>query len=305
MVATFWTTAEPVARLSPSKGAKAYYMQDYGAPGMELEDLIPTWKLPMHMITLAEWLRDFVAEHGGHKPISLVRCSVETEYFHAERRGKQRVPTVGFLYRESEVKGYDIVLEAFGLARRDVPNLRLLTYGPTIPLQRLPDGMEFHHHPATEDLRHIYAACDAWLFASRREGFGLPALEAMACRTPVIGTPAGTVPELIRGHGGGLLVAPEDPEDMARAIVRFARMSEVEWQAFSDKAHASIQDYSWDDAVDLFEAALMRTIELEGRPMPGLVDVSRSRGKRVALEQDRAESTPDACSLSASESGRE
>jgi glycosyltransferase involved in cell wall biosynthesis len=265
VVATFWTTAEPVARLSPSKGAKAYYMQDYGAPGMELEDLIPTWKLPMHIITLAEWLRDLIEEHDGRKPISLVRCSVETDYFHAEPRGKQPTPTVGFLYRESEIKGYDIVLEAFRLARLEVPHLRLLTYGPLVPQQRLPEGMEFRHHPATEDLRHIYAACDAWLFASRREGFGLPPLEAMACRTPVIGTPAGIVPELIRKHDGGVIVAPEDPVDMARAIVRFARMPESEWKVFSDRAHASVAGYSLDDAVDLFEAALMRTIELDAQ----------------------------------------
>jgi len=44
----------------------------------------------------------------------------------------------------------------------------------------------------------------------------LPILEAMACRTPVIGTPAGPAPELL-GAGGGILVRPEDPADMAMA----------------------------------------------------------------------------------------
>jgi len=264
VVATFWTTAEPVARLAASKGAKVYYMQDYGAPGMELEELIPTWHLPMQIITLAEWLRDLIEEHGGRKPVDVVRCSVETEYFHAPPRGKQAVPTVGFLYRESEIKGYDIVVEAFRLARRELPALRLLAYGPLVPKHVLPEGMEFHHRPETRDLRHYYSACDAWLFASRREGFGLPALEAMACRTPVIGTPAGVIPELIRRNGGGVLVAPEDPADMARAILRFARMPEAEWKTFSDGAFATVEGYTWDDAVDLFEAALKRAAASRG-----------------------------------------
>ncbi len=263
VVATFWSTAEPVFRLSPSKGAKAYYMQDYGAPGMELEDLIPTWKLPMHIITLAEWLGELVEEHGGTKPVTVVRCSVETEYFFAEPRGKQPIPTVGFLYRESYIKGYDIVLEAFVRARREVPNLRLVTYGARRPAEEMPEGMEFHLQPATQDLRHLYAACDAWLFASRREGFGLPPLEAMACRTPVIGTPAGVVPELIRAHGGGVVVPPEDPEAMAREIVRFARMNEAEWKQYSGRAFATVEGYSWEDAVDRFEAAMFRTVELD------------------------------------------
>lgn len=263
VVATFWTTAEPVARLSRSKGAKAYYMQDYGAPGMELEDLIPTWKLPMHIITLAEWLGALVEEHGGTKPVTVVRCSVETEYFFAPRRGKQPIPSVGFLYRESYIKGFDIVLDAFVRARREVPDLRLITYGAQAPTLPMPEGMEFHLRPATQELRHIYAACDAWLFASRREGFGLPPLEAMACRTPVIGTPAGVVPELVAACGGGVVIEPESPEAMAREIVRFAQMDEAEWGEYSDRAFATVEGYSWDDAVDLFEAALVKTIELD------------------------------------------
>ena len=60
------------------------------------------------------------------------------------------------------------------------------------------------------------------------EGYGLPVLE-MACRTPVIGTPAGArAPELI-AKGGGILVPPEGHAPMADAIVRFVRLPDAEW----------------------------------------------------------------------------
>ncbi len=263
VVATWWETAPMVAALSPAKGAKAYLMMDYGAPGMEVEDLIPTWKLPLHLITISQYLVDLIHQHNADAPVELVPCAVDPHHFNAPPRGKSETPRVGFLYRADWVKGGDLVLEAFRIARKQVPNLELVTYGPrkTPGNVSFPQGAHYHAFPHNEELKHIYASCDAWLFASRSEGFGLPILEAMACRTPVIATPAGAAPELIAAHGGGVMVEPEDPEDLARAIVRFCEMDESEWRQFSDAAIKTTTSYSWDDATDLFEAALGRAIE--------------------------------------------
>jgi glycosyltransferase involved in cell wall biosynthesis len=53
------------------------------------------------------------------------------------------------------------------------------------------------------------------------EGFSLPAVEAMACGVPVVGTTGGAVREVIGQHGEtGLLVRPRDPSALAAALVR-------------------------------------------------------------------------------------
>src|SRR5262249_39465262 len=111
-----------------------------------------------------------------------------------------------------------------------------------------------------QTLRDAYAGCDAWLSGTREEGFGLPILEAMACRTPVIATPAGAAPELL-AKGGGLLVPHEDPAAMAQAIVQICSLPEPEWKALSDAALATATGYTWDDATDLFEKALQTAVE--------------------------------------------
>jgi glycosyltransferase involved in cell wall biosynthesis len=63
-------------------------------------------------------------------------------------------------------------------------------------------------------LRSAEIAC----VPSRYEGFSLPALEAMACGTPLVATTAGALPEVV--GGAGLLVPPDDPDRLAAALGR-------------------------------------------------------------------------------------
>jgi len=262
VVATWWETSPCVARLSASKGAKAYFMQDYGAPGQELRDLIPTWSLPLHLITISRWCAELIREHVGDVPVSLVPNAVDAELFAVPPRHKPERPTVGFVHRISPMKGWDIVKEAVQLARRSIPELRLLVFGPEHPdtVERPAGSMEYVHRPPDEQLPQLYGQCTAWLFASRREGFGLPLLEAMACRTPVIATPAGAAPELLAG-GGGWLVEPESASDLARAIVEVCRLPEEAWLAASAAAQRTATSYTLDDSIRRFERALEEAIE--------------------------------------------
>jgi glycosyltransferase involved in cell wall biosynthesis len=211
---------------------------------------------------ISEWLRGVIQSQFGQTPIALVPNSVDTQAFHAPLRGKQTVPTVGLIYSTMGIKGTDVSLRAYELAARQVPNLRLLamseiSISPELPL---PPGAEFISKAREQKLRETYARCDAWLIGTREEGFGLPILEAMACRTPVIATPAGAAPQLL-SKGGGYLVLHEDSDAMARAIVHVCSMPEENWRALSDAALATANGYTWDDAALLFEQALCQIVE--------------------------------------------
>ena len=155
-----------------------------------------------------------------------------------------------------------LALQAFARASKQFPKLKLVAFSewPPRPQLPLPPNTEFHVRPAQVRLRELYAQCDAWLFSSQTEGFGLPILEAMACRTPVIGTSAGAAPELLSG-GGGIFVASDDPNDMALAIEHILTMSEPDWMRLSDLAVATAARYTWDNATDQFETALRTATE--------------------------------------------
>ncbi len=66
------------------------------------------------------------------------------------------------------------------------------------------------------DLPTLYSGAVLHLLPSFYEGFGLPALEAMACGTPTIVSDRGALPEVVGDVGA--LIDPDDPEHIARAI---------------------------------------------------------------------------------------
>jgi glycosyltransferase involved in cell wall biosynthesis len=71
------------------------------------------------------------------------------------------------------------------------------------------------------ELARLYGEAQVAVVPSLYEGFSLPAVEAMACGVPVVATTGGALPEVVGADGEtGLLVAPDDPGALARAIAR-------------------------------------------------------------------------------------
>jgi glycosyltransferase involved in cell wall biosynthesis len=258
LIATWWETLEWVWPAASSKGVKVHFMQDYEIFGGEKSRVDATCRLPVRRIVIARWVQELLEREFGDTTSVLIPNAIDHSLFHAKPRGKQPTPTVGTTYTRMRNKGTDIAFEAYARAKKVVPNLKLISFGGGLldPKLVVPPEAEFLHRLPDEKLRDVYSRCDAWLFGTRVEAFGLPVLEAMACRTPVIGTPAGAAPELI-GGGGGILVPLEDPQAMADAIVRMTQMSEEQWRKMSDLAFATASRFTWDQAVDRFESVLI------------------------------------------------
>lgn len=70
---------------------------------------------------------------------------------------------------------------------------------------------------AEEDKPALYRGARCFIFTSIYEGFGLPVLEAMACGTPVVGSNASSLPEVV--GNAGMLVDPYDARSMAGAVI--------------------------------------------------------------------------------------
>src|SRR6185312_4832206 len=85
----------------------------------------------------------------------------------------------------------------------------------------LAGSVQFVSGVTTERIVELYAETEVACVPSLYEGFSLPAVEAMACGVPLVGTTGGAVPEVIGQDGvTGLLVPPGDPSALAAAIGR-------------------------------------------------------------------------------------
>lgn len=117
---------------------------------------------------------------------------------------------------------------------------------------RTTTGVEWIRNADDATLRRLYMEAIAVVVPSRAEGFGLPALEAMAVGTPVVSSGAGALPEVT----GDAALAVEDPsgEGWASAIARIASDSEL-WTRLSVAGRARARTFSWERAA--IETALI------------------------------------------------
>jgi glycosyltransferase involved in cell wall biosynthesis len=107
------------------------------------------------------------------------------------------------------------------------------------------------------DTPAVYRGAVAFIFPSRYEGFGLPPLEALACGTPVVGSDAASLPEVI--GSAGVLLDPDDAEGMAGALIQLA-LDEDFRAEMSRRAVAQSARFSWDHTAQATLAAYRDTI---------------------------------------------
>lgn len=117
----------------------------------------------------------------------------------------------------------------------------------TEPLVRwtgfVPDGV----------LRHLHSGAIALILASECEGFGLPAVEAAACGTPVIATTASPLPDLI--SAGGLFIAPGDEAALANAMATLLCDDKRRW-AMGERGREQVNRLSWKRSGELALATI-------------------------------------------------
>ncbi|AMV37101.1 glycosyltransferase family 4 protein [Planctomyces sp. SH-PL62] len=94
-----------------------------------------------------------------------------------------------------------------------------------------------------EDLVALYSRTYALVFPSLLEGFGLPAVEAMACGAPVVASRAGSLPEVV--GDAGLFFDPLDVPDMAAALDAILRDPDLR-DALAARALRRSATFDWD-----------------------------------------------------------
>lgn len=167
--------------------------------------------------------------------------------------------------------GIDHLLHAMQKVVKTVPDVTLIIGGEG-PMKsalrelagRLDLGgvVRFEGYLPEERLALLYKAADFFVLPSKElEGFGLVAVEALACGTPVLGTPVGAIPEVLRELEPDLLFGGADPGSIATGIRNHLRRLRVDLQGYEAlrsrcRAYVSAH-FGWDPIIERLERELL------------------------------------------------
>ncbi len=234
-----------------------------------------------------EHLRSLVSENGN---IEIIPCGTDIDNFRRISRSQARRKldislrdrVILYVGRFDPRKGIETLVRAVGELRAKDPEapLRLMIVGGSEPGQS--DGLErlriegivaelglqdctvFAGRVGHDQLPLFYTAADVCVIPSHYEPFGLVAIEAMACGTPVVASDVGGLKFTVIPEETGLLVPVQDVTGFAGAIDRL--LSDSLWtQKVRRKAALRVQEnFSWEGVAiqlsDLYRRSLAQSI---------------------------------------------
>ncbi|MGO8674215.1 MAG: glycosyltransferase [Capsulimonadaceae bacterium] len=209
-------------------------------------------------MSLAEELR----ENGLETPVRRLPNPIDTELFHPEPHpDESRETRLIYMGRLSYEKSLDQVLTAFKLVRREIPSATLTVIGDGPERQCLEEQaadlgisefVRFTGLLRGQELAQTLRSGHLFITASKTENIPLSALEAMASGLPVAAVNSKGLPEIVHDGANGILVEPDQPEEMARRVVALLCDPET-LHVRSRAARAYALDFAPDRVMDEWE----------------------------------------------------
>lgn len=254
VVATAWPTAYSVAGLGARKGRKFYFVQGFETWTPEPDKAEASYRLPLDLITISPWLTGIMRERIGRDVRAEVWNGVDLGRFSPPAGKDWSRPRILMMYSPLPLKGCAEGLQALRSVLRDHPETEITLFGMSPPP---PDQVlgRFVANPDPERLVSLYREASIFLYPSRGEGWGLPILEAMACRCAVVATEAGCVP-VLKEAGNLVTCPPLDADAMHRGMLALLEDANL-CEETARKGFATAEKYDWDRMSRAFERALL------------------------------------------------
>ncbi len=209
------------------------------------------------IFTPSEYVKQKVMERFGVRNVVVTPNGVDTSVFHPIPRndGKLDFPKKYILFVSSiqPRKNLEGLMRAWQQVKDKFKDTWLVVAGGSgRPFRSVKfpsdERIRFLKYVSDDALPALYANAELFVLPSFDEGFGLPALEAMACGTPVIVSNGGALPEVV--GDAGLIFSLEKPDTLDQEMERCLsdenlRMSLIE------KGLARAKNFSWQNTADL------------------------------------------------------
>ncbi len=250
MIATWWRTAAPVARVANERGF--YFIQDietsYSTDPTYHEAVMATYKLGLTPFTYGKWIQDEFVKLGLGE-ITRIGMAVDHNLFYANERSLPNSNVVLFHERNHFLKGPQLRNEVI-VKLNEHGGFTTTGYSPWSPnpfadahLRGLSDGA----------LAEVMRSSFAMLVTSVHEGFCLPALEAMTCGLPVVTTAADGNEEFCF-HDVNCLIG-KDADELTHHLKSLQEDATL-WARLREGGLKTAAEYDWGTSVAKLESIL-------------------------------------------------
>jgi len=208
------------------------------------------------IFTPSEYVKQKILKRLKAKHVIVTPNGVDTTAFHPEACQKtyefpqKYILFVGSLQPRKNLAG---LMKAWHTLKDDIKDTWLVIAGEAGHVFRAvkffgDERIRFMNYVSEVDLPGLYAHAELLVLPSFDEGFGLPALEAMACGTPVIVSNGGALPEIV--GNAGLIFDLSKPDDLAKTIRECLSDNDLR-AALKEKGLARAQIFSWQRTAEL------------------------------------------------------
>ncbi|WP_053218143.1 glycosyltransferase [Virgibacillus senegalensis] len=228
-----------------------------------------------HVVAVGEALKQEMVERYQVNPgkVTVLNMGVDRNIFspvpkvHAKRRLGLETNSFHLLYVGNliEAKGLIELLDAYRPLKQSFDQLELHLIGAAKQpefLERIKEkidketiqGVTFHGPKAQQEVAVWMNAADIFVIPSHMEGFGLVALEAMACHTPVVGSDVGGLSHLLKDEAG-ILVEPRSHESLRNGLEKLISNPQLRDQLVfkgEEKAQQNDQDKLLDQLISIY-----------------------------------------------------
>jgi glycosyltransferase involved in cell wall biosynthesis len=212
-----------------------------------------TCRAARYVFAMSDFVRDALVDDYGCDPERVIRVGVGTNSMVRSLQGKRYDTQVAlFVGIHFERKGGDVLLRAWEMVRKRLPEAELWVVGPKHrpPAAQQP-GVRWHGFISDrQQLADMYRRATVFVLPSLFEPYGLVFLEAMGHGLPCIGTERGGIREAIDDGIDGLLVPAGEPEPLADALTSLLGDPE-QATAMGSRGHMKVlKEHTWDRVVD-------------------------------------------------------
>lgn len=257
LVATTYKTALAIADFPKSAGHQFYLLQhDEGLYHGDRALVDRAYRLPQQKIVVATWLKHLLQEKYGQDSALLLN-PIDRELFHPVAQDRHDGICILLLDHTYEWKGTKEGVATVLELKQKYSGIRLIGFGAR-KIDSEHEFDEYYYDLPQEKLSWLYSNCDIFLCPSWDEGFGLPSLEAMACKTAVVTYDNGGSRDFAFHEKTALVVPRRDMKRLALELERMVKDHALR-ERIAQGGHEFVVTMStWEEQTKKLEAILQR-----------------------------------------------